>query len=144
MAGKPAHCNQIAQERLLIVEQLHYATQLLAVAAISCAKGSAAMFVHQIVGIIHRRIRYSLLAAAGSFAVFAVLGAAFQCSGNAPRYWLYTPRECNNGGVEYAILVFSMFTDLWISVVALPIIWKLQTATSIRIRAMTLLGARLL
>lgn len=124
--------------------QLRYALDLVAIIAICCAKGSAAALVSQIVGIIHRHIQYSLWAATVLFAIFAVFATAFQCSGNAPRYWIITPHGCRNGGLEYAVVVFNMITDVWLAVVALPTLWQLQTVMSRRLRAMALLGARLL
>ena len=75
--------------------------ELFATAAISCAKGSAAVFIHQIVGVVHRRLQHSLLIITAAYAVFAMFAAAFQCSGSAPRYWLYTPRACGHGALDF-------------------------------------------
>jgi len=125
-------------------EQLRYTADLLATAAISCSKGSAAAIVHQIVGIVHKRLQHSLLVATGLFAVFAMFAKAFQCRSSAPQYWASTPEACNHGALEYTIVVFNMVTDIWLAVAALPIIWRLQTTTPKRLRVMALLGARIL
>jgi hypothetical protein len=117
--------------------------ELLATAAISCAKSSTAAIVHQIVGIVHRRLRHSLLAVTVVYATFAMFAVAFQCSGSAPRYWLYTPRACGNGALAYTVVILNMITDLWLAVAALPIVWRVQTTVPKRIRVMALLGARL-
>ena len=97
--------------------------------------------MNQIVSIVHRSIRHSLVVVASTFAIFAILAAAFECTGNAPTFWLYTPRACSHGGLQYTILTLSLITDLWIATVALPIIWKLQIVPFIRLRAMALLGS---
>ena len=125
-------------------EQLRYASEILAVAAISCAKGSAAAIVYQIVGIVHKRLRYSFLVVAVAYAVFAMFATTFQCSGSAPRYWSYTPRACANGALAYIMVVLNMITDIWLSVAALPIVWRVQTTVPKRLRVMALLGARIL
>jgi hypothetical protein len=117
---------------------------LLATAAISCAKGSAAAIVHQIVGIVHRRLRHSCLVITILYTVFAMLAAAFQCSGSAPRYWLYAPQACANGTLAYMMVILNMITDLWLAVAALPIVWRVRTTVSKRLRVMALLGARIL
>lgn len=129
------HCNR---------EQLRYATEVLSTAAISCAKASAAAIVHQIVGIVHTRLRHSLLIATVAFVIFAMFAATFQCSGSAPRYWLYTPRACHNGALAYTIVILDVITDVWLAVAALPIIWRVQTSLPKRLRVMALLGARML
>jgi hypothetical protein len=125
-------------------EQLRYAMELFATAAFSCAKGSAAVFIHQIVGIVHRRLQHSLLIITVAYVVFAMFAAAFQCSGGAPQYWLYTSRACGDGALAYTIVVLNLITDLWIAVAALPIIWRVQTTLPKRLRVMFLLGARIL
>jgi hypothetical protein len=124
-------------------KQLRFGMELLAAAAISCAKGSAAAVVHQIVGIVHRRLRHSVLVATVVYAIFAMLAAAFQCSGNAPEYWLYTPRACGNGALAYTVVILNMITDLWLAMAALPIVWRVQTTVPKRLRVMALLGARI-
>lgn len=113
-------------------------------AAISCAKASAAAIVYQIVGIVHRRLRHSLLIATVVFVIFAMFAAAFQCSGSAPQYWLYTAQECHGGALAYTIVILNMITDLWLAVAALPIVWRVQTSLPKRLRVMALLGARML
>jgi hypothetical protein len=118
--------------------------EILGTAAISCAKGSAAAVVHQIVGIVHRRLRHSVLVAAVVYAIFAMLAVSFQCSGNAPKYWLYTPRACGNGALAYTVVILDMLTDLWLAMAALPIVWRVQTTVPKRLRVMALLGARIL
>lgn len=124
-------------------EQMRYGLELLATAAISCAKGSAAAVVHQIVGIVHRRLRHSVLIVTVVYAIFAMFAAAFQCSGSAPRYWLYTPKACGNGALAYTVVVLNMITDLWLAVAPLPIIWRVQTTVPKRLRVMALLGGRI-
>lgn len=118
--------------------------ELLATTAISCAKGSAAAVVHQVVGIVHKRLRYSLLTTTVVYVVFTIFASTFQCSGSAPRYWLYTPRACGSGALTYAMVLLNMITDLWLSIAALPIIWQVQTTKPRRLRVMALLGARIL
>jgi hypothetical protein len=118
--------------------------ELFATAAVSCAKGSAAAIVYQIVGIVHKRLRHTLLITTTAYIIFAMFATAFQCSGSAPQYWLYTPWVCGNGSLAYATIILNMITDLWLAVIALPIVWRLQTALPKRLRVMALLGARTL
>ena len=118
--------------------------ELFALAAVSCAKGSAAAIVYQIVGIVHKRLRYALLVITTAYVIFAMLAATFQCSGSAPRYWLYTPLACGHGALAYSTVILNMITDLWLAVTALPIVWRLQTTVPKRLRVMALLGARIL
>ena len=118
--------------------------ELLATAAISCAKGSAAAVVHQIVGIVHKRLRHSLLITTAIYVTFTMFASTFQCRGSAPRYRLYTPRAWGSGALTYVMVLLNMIMDLWLSVAALPIIWGVQATKPRRLRVMALLGARLL
>lgn len=118
--------------------------QLLAIAAIVCAKGSAASIIYQVAGNVHRRVRCSLLISMSIFAPIAIFGLAFQCSDNAPEFWNYAPQTCRGGSLEYVVLALNIATDIWLATVALPIIWRLQCAKITRLRLMFLLGARIL
>jgi hypothetical protein len=118
--------------------------EIFATAAVSCAKGSAAAIVHQIVGTVHKRLRHSLLVITVAYIIFAIFAAIFQCSGSAPQYWFYTPHACGDGALAYTVVILNIITDLWLAVAALPIVWRVQTTLPNRLRVMTLLGARIL
>lgn len=119
-----------------------YASTLLAIPAMTCAKASVVHFVGLLAPHYLCKSRIIIAVAVGLWATFSVLALALQCGTGRP--WVFHLQRCSNGGLMYAVTVLNMLTDLYLALFFIPTIWALQMSFRLRFDVFVLFGSRLL
>ena len=73
--------------------------------------------------------------------IFSVFALAFQCG--TPHPWMYNKHRCaGDGALWYPVIIFNILTDIALSFLFAPTVWKLQMARAQRITVMSLFAVR--
>jgi hypothetical protein len=120
-----------------------FTAHIIAIGSFAAAKLSVLQVVHKLEAADEDfRRRWIERSAIVLWAIFSILALAFQCSIAAP--WIYTPQGCNHGGLVYTVASLNVLTELYLAIVFVPKVWKLQIWLSSRWMVTGLLMARLL
>ena len=127
--------------QLTPISKYIYASEILALIPMACAKLSVVSLVMRIPG--DRSMRRPCQAASIIillWTIFSLFAISFQCGAVHP--WVYTPQNCA-GGLWYPVIILNMLTDALHAFFFTPVLWKLQTSRAMRLRVICLFGVRI-
>lgn len=133
--------DQLALTPQLIMKQMMYAAELSGIFAMFSAKTSIVLLSHRVAPR-EPRPYFFMLGLVAFWAVFSILGIAFQCG--LPHPWVYVPSQCpSRGNLLYPIILLNFLTDALLATWILPTLSRLLMDTGKRMTVMVLFSARL-
>lgn len=131
------------EQALTLPSKLSYASQLLAIFSMACAKFSVVHLMQRLSAhksSLHRLYHFANGAIGFGF-VFSILALAFQC--RLPRPWIYTPGRCAGfGTLWYPVIILNIFTDFGLAFLFAPVLAKLNMRLGQRLTVIALFAIR--